>query len=192
MTTAAEDTLKYFKPLFVCLFFFSEKIGLDISCESSCKQTIHMKCLFFLFFFWKIRQSKLSSATISVGNLRVQKLDLTFHVNCLPRRRAAWNVKYYFLEKKIKIDRRLLFSLFWQFWGRYWYDLIFITVLPPYNSNPHIIAILCISITKTCLFKYTKYFTTKKWKFSDKILWYFSYFCSKHRLLVRTASMRRF
>ena len=39
-------------------------------------------------------------------------------------------------------------------------------------------------------------FTTKrkKWKFSDKILWYFSYICSKHRLwvLVRTASARRF
>ena len=34
----------------------------------------------------------------------------------------------------------------------------------------------------------------KKWKFSDKKLWYFSYFCSKHRLwvLVRTASPRRF
>ena len=49
-------------------------------------------------------------------------------------------------------------------------------------------------ITKTCLFKYTENFTTKKWKFSDKKIWYFSWFCSKHRLwvLVRTASMRRF
>ena len=37
-------------------------------------------------------------------------------------------------------------------------------------------------------------FTTKKWKFSDKKFWYFSCFCSKHRLwvLVRTASKRRF
>ena len=34
----------------------------------------------------------------------------------------------------------------------------------------------------------------KKWKFSDKKFWYFSDFCSKHRLwaLVRTASTRRF
>ena len=36
-----------------------------------------------------------------------------------------------------------------------------------------------IYITKTCLFKYTENFTTKKWKFSDKKFWYFSYFCSK-------------
>ena len=38
---------------------------------------------------------------------------------------------------------------------------------------------LLIRITKTCLFKYTENFTTKKWKFSDKKFWYFSYFCSK-------------
>ena len=45
-------------------------------------------------------------------------------------------------------------------------------------------------ITKTCLFKYTENFTTKKWKYSDKKFWYFSYSCSKHRLwvLVRTAA----
>ena len=39
-------------------------------------------------------------------------------------------------------------------------------------------------ITKTRLFKYTENFTTKNWKFSDKKCWYFSYFCSKHRLWV--------
>ena len=41
------------------------------------------------------------------------------------------------------------------------------------------------SITKTCLFKYTETFTTKKWKFSDKNKYsgiFFLYFCSKHRL----------
>ena len=50
------------------------------------------------------------------------------------------------------------------------------------------------AITKTCLFKYIENFITKKWNFSDKKFWYFSYFCSKHRLwvLVRTASARRF
>ena len=43
-------------------------------------------------------------------------------------------------------------------------------------------------------YKYIENFNTKTWKFSDKKFWYFSYFCSKHRLcvLVRTASMRRF
>ena len=39
-----------------------------------------------------------------------------------------------------------------------------------------------VHITKTCLFKYTENFPTKKWKFSDKNFLYFSYFCSKHRL----------
>ena len=50
------------------------------------------------------------------------------------------------------------------------------------------------SITKTRLFKCIENFTSKNWKFSDKKLWYFSYFCSKHTLwvLVRTASARRF
>ena len=50
-------------------------------------------------------------------------------------------------------------------------------------------------ITKTRLFKYIENFTSKKtWKISDKKLWYFSCFCSKHRLwvLVRTASSRWF
>ena len=37
---------------------------------------------------------------------------------------------------------------------------------------------------KTCLFKFTENFTTKKWIFLDKKFWYFSYFCSKHRLWV--------
>ena len=38
ITTAADDNL-------LLLFLFSEKISLDISCESSAaKQTIHMKC----------------------------------------------------------------------------------------------------------------------------------------------------
>ena len=48
-------------------------------------------------------------------------------------------------------------------------------------------------IMKMCLFKYIELFTSKNWKFSDKN-WYFSYFCSKHRLwvLVRTASPRLF
>ena len=37
---------------------------------------------------------------------------------------------------------------------------------------------------------YIENFPSKNWKFSDNKLWYFSYFCSKHRLwvLVRTAA----
>ena len=49
-------------------------------------------------------------------------------------------------------------------------------------------------ITKTRLFKYIVNFISKNWKFLDKNFWYFSYFCSKYRLLVlvRTAPPRRF
>ena len=51
-----------------------------------------------------------------------------------------------------------------------------------------------VYIMKICLFKYTENFTTKNWKFSDKKFWYFTYFCSKHRMwvFVRTGSSRRF
>ena len=60
----------------------------------------------------------------------------------------------------------------------------------------HIIFLVagCLYITRTRLFKYIENFTSKNWKFSDKKLWYVSYFCIKHRLwvLVRTASVRRF
>ena len=50
------------------------------------------------------------------------------------------------------------------------------------------------AFTKTRLFKYTRTYTTKKRKFSDKKFWYSWHFCSKHILwvLVRTASTRRF
>ena len=41
---------------------------------------------------------------------------------------------------------------------------------------------ICPTITKTRLCKYVENFTSKNWKFSDKNLWYFSYFCSEHRL----------
>ena len=47
------------------------------------------------------------------------------------------------------------------------------------------------NITKTCLFKYTEKFVTKKWNFSDKKFWYFLYFCSKHRLWYSLEPPRR-
>ena len=37
ITTAADDSHKYF------FYYFSEKISLDVSGESSCRQRIHMK-----------------------------------------------------------------------------------------------------------------------------------------------------
>ena len=53
-------------------FYFSEKISLDISCESSVKQTIHMKCQDFLSLKKKSRTKiKMSSAALVIGALRV-------------------------------------------------------------------------------------------------------------------------
>ena len=45
--------------------------------------------------------------------------------------------------------------------------------LPVHMSSWTTEAILII--TKTCPFKYIENFTTKKWKFSDEKIWYFSY-----------------
>ena len=56
ITTAADDNFFYF-----IFFYFSEKTSLDISCESSAWQTIHLKCqdLFSL----KNKKKIMSSAT---------------------------------------------------------------------------------------------------------------------------------
>ena len=59
ITTAADDNFYYF-------FYFSEKTSLDISCELSAWQTIHMKCqnLFPLKKKKKKRKNnRISSAT---------------------------------------------------------------------------------------------------------------------------------
>ena len=50
------------------------------------------------------------------------------------------------------------------------------------------------SLRKHAYLNKLKILPPKEWKSSDKKFWYFSYFCSKHRLwvLVRTASPRRF
>ena len=47
------------------------------------------------------------------------------------------------------------------------------------------------SIMKTRQFKYTEKFTTKNENFSDKKLWYISYFCSKQRLRYSLEPPRR-
>ena len=39
------------------------------------------------------------------------------------------------------------------------------------------------NITKTRLLKYIENLTTKKWKLSDEILWQFSYYCSKQKIV---------
>ena len=61
----ADDILIFF-------FFFSEKTSFDISCESSAKQTIHMKYQdLFSLKNKKNKIKKLSSAAVVTGALRV-------------------------------------------------------------------------------------------------------------------------
>ena len=52
-------------------FYFSEKTNLDIACESSAKQTIHMKCQDF-FLKNKKKNKKMLSAAVVIGTLRVK------------------------------------------------------------------------------------------------------------------------
>ena len=59
ITTAADDNFFYFIFFFFFFFFFSEKTSLDISCELSAKQTIHMKCQ-DLFSLGKKKKKKMN------------------------------------------------------------------------------------------------------------------------------------
>ena len=56
------------------LFYFSEKTSLDILCESSAKQTIHIKCQDLLSLKNKKTNKKLSSAAVVIGALRVNSV----------------------------------------------------------------------------------------------------------------------
>ena len=59
-TTASDNNFYNF-----FFFYFSEETNLDISCESSAKQTIHLKCqdLFSEKKKWKIKNFRMSSTT---------------------------------------------------------------------------------------------------------------------------------
>ena len=63
--TAADDTHKYF---FHC---FSEKIRLDISCESSARQRIHMKLQALSSSKIKVKKFKCRLLQFLFGALRV-------------------------------------------------------------------------------------------------------------------------
>ena len=73
ITTAADDTHKYFFGFFLFLFFFSEKIRLDISCESSARQRIHRKLQALFFSKIKVKKLKCRLLQFLFGDLRVNK-----------------------------------------------------------------------------------------------------------------------
>ena len=63
ITTAADNIHKYFS-------FFSKKIRLDISCESSARQRIHMHFKPYFLRKIKVKQIKVSSAAIFVRRFK--------------------------------------------------------------------------------------------------------------------------
>ena len=73
--TAADDNFVY---LFIYLFFFfSEKTSLDISCESSAWQMIHMKCL-DLFSLKNNKKKKFECRLLQIllGAFRVKTCEI--------------------------------------------------------------------------------------------------------------------
>ena len=54
-----------------CLFYFFEKIRLDTLCESSARQTFHMKCQ---ALFSRNTTKKISSATVVFGAVRAKPI----------------------------------------------------------------------------------------------------------------------
>ena len=65
--------------------FFFKKIRLDVSCESSAKQRIHMKYQALFFQKNNKKYSRLSSAAVLIGPLKVKALVTnwtTFHSFC--------------------------------------------------------------------------------------------------------------
>ena len=74
--------------VFKCLLIFSEKIRLDISCESSARQMIHMKYQ-ALFSLKNIKQIKMLSPEVVISTLRVNQIvnepahDKTYNKTCV-------------------------------------------------------------------------------------------------------------
>ena len=139
---------------------------------------------FFLFItekFWCL--SMLSKTDFIVVSLRF----ITGQISRLAD--LAWKT-FYNLRPALYQSMGQCFTALTQALSGSCYDFLF-----KYSEIRSYSFIMCSGcITKTRLFKYIENFISKNWKFSDKKLRYFSYFCTKHRLwvLVRTASPRRF
>ena len=181
-------------------------------------QTTHLKvliCVGLVYIYHSL--GKFSRRQIhGIFLIFPRKQDLTFYANCL-QNLSGKN------KKTISVCRLLIVlpsmpSMITP--GRLWLLLLLLFIYVSLRSNlfkpdthhrnswqtfdRYAFNVICTipngyagefsPITKTRLFKYTENFTTKKWKFLDKKFWYFSYFCSKHRLwvLIRTASARWF
>ena len=97
------------------------------------------------------------------------------------QRQSFWRFIFFSTDRS-RIFLYYNYSLFVHWWFQMWrlFCHYLFLISPIFGAS----AVLrdCGIITKTCLFKYTENFTTKTWKISDKNFWYFSYFCSKHRL----------
>ena len=141
-------------------------------------------CCFVLIFFLIYRENKAWHVIqiVSIGDNLNKMLCLIF---CEKKRKCQRLMKENVKQEKFHSFVINSFLLQHAAGKEMTHSLVFIYKMWPKEES---------SITKTCLFKYTENFTTKKWKFSDKKFLYFTYFWSKHWLwvLVRTASMRWF
>ena len=75
ITNAADDIFLIFFHRFFFFFFFlfqKKKLRLDISCESSARQRVHMKQQVLFSVKEKSKNIKVSSAAIFLGCLRVK------------------------------------------------------------------------------------------------------------------------
>ena len=115
---------------FYFYFFFSEKPSLDISCESSTWQMIHMKCqdLFslknnkkkcHLLQLWRALRVNLLNLTLKAPS-RIVADDILIFLLYFRKNKTwhlwqfRWNVKHYFLWKH-KENKNIICRFDWQF-----------------------------------------------------------------------------
>ena len=62
----------------IFLLYFSEKISLDISCESSARQMIHIKCQVLFSLKNDFKKLDMRSATIFLGALKDNQFSILY------------------------------------------------------------------------------------------------------------------
>ena len=120
VTTAADDIHKYF------FSFFSEKMRLDISCESSARQRIHMKLQALFSSKNKVKKLNCRLLQFLFGALRVEKYGYT------SRESNSTIFIFHFLHSCI------FFIFFFPFFfaALLKLDQLIRKVLPPLNVDP--------------------------------------------------------
>ena len=165
------------------LFFLNELYMYQIRYRYGVRQPMWVQSKWITCFLWVTVQSHCHIFLLRTVKLR----KLVVYSNCL---NSFWKLQSFHIKATMTshsepsdLDLHCLHSSILLLWcDHVWVKRLSLSKIVADDN--------LLTITKTCLFKYIENFTTKIWKFSDEKFWYFSYFCSKHRLwvLVRTAS----